>query len=84
MVERTEQVGERFDAPAAERRHHREEQSIRGDGAQALGLTGLAPELMDGVDAERSPQGVTRLGKLGGRQGWQWPSPVLVGLVTPA
>jgi hypothetical protein len=84
VIERAEQVGERFDASATKRGHHREKQSMRGDGAQALGLTGVAPELIDGVDAERSPQRVTQFGKLCGRQGWQWQSPLLVGVVTPA
>lgn len=75
VVERAEQVGERFDASAPQRRHHREEQAMRGDGTQALGLTGVAPELIDSVDGERSPQDVTQFGKLDGRQGWQRPSP---------
>ena len=61
VVERAEQVGERFDAPAAERRHHREEQAMRGDRAQALGLTGGAPELIDSVDGQRPPQDVTQV-----------------------
>jgi len=37
---------------------------MRGNGAQALGLTGVAPELIDSVDGERPPQGVTQFGKL--------------------
>jgi hypothetical protein len=84
VVERAEQVGERFDAAAAQRRHHREEQSMRGDRAQACGLTGFAPELIDVIDGERPPQSVTQFGKLGGGQGGQRQSPLLVGVVTPA
>jgi hypothetical protein len=37
---------------------------MRGDGAQALGLTGVAPELIDVIDRERPCQGVPDLGKL--------------------
>ena len=57
---------------------------MRGDGAQALGLAGVAPELIDVGGGECSPRGVTQFGKLGGRQGWQRQSPVLVGVATPA
>ena len=84
MVERAEQVCERFDASAAQRRHHCKEQAIWGHRAQALSLTGVAPELIDSVDGERSPQRVTQFGKLDGRQGWQRQSPLLVGVATPA
>ena len=42
-------------------------------GAQALGLIGVASELIDG-GGERPPQGATQVGTLGGRHGWQQPT----------
>ena len=65
---RAEQVGERFDATAAECGHHREEQTMQRDRVQAWGLTGVAPELIDRLDAERLR--TVWFGKPRGRQGW--------------
>jgi hypothetical protein len=66
-----EQVGERFHVPTGERRHQRDEQPMGRDRAQSCGLTGVATELIDVVDRERTRQGVTESGKLRCRQGGQ-------------
>jgi hypothetical protein len=57
---------------------------MRRDSTQAFGLAGVAPELIHRVNRERTSQDVTEFGKLGARQGGQWQSPLLVGVVTPA
>ena len=50
ISEGAKQIGERLDVPAAERGHHGQEQSMRGDRAQPFGLPRVAPELIDLVD----------------------------------
>jgi hypothetical protein len=84
VVERAEQVGERFDAPAAQRRYDRQEQPMRRHGAQPFGLSGVATELIHLIDRQSSREAVTQFDKLRGRQGRQRQSPLLVGLATPA
>ena len=64
MIERAEEIRQRLDARAGERCHHRQEQPMRRDAAQADGLPRVAPQLVDLVDRERAREGVANLGKL--------------------
>ncbi len=84
IIEGAEQISERLDVHAGERRDDREKQSMGRDRAQPFGLAGLATELIERIDGQRTRESIPDPGKLSGRQGGQRQPPLLVGVVTPA
>jgi hypothetical protein len=70
VIESPQQVGQRFDPSAAQRRDHRQEQPVRRYRPQPKRLAGVAANLIDLVHRQRARQGVTESGKLRRRQGW--------------
>ena len=71
VVERAEQIRERLDLRAGQRRDNRQEQPVGRDRAQPFGLPGRATELIDVLAREGAGQGGSDSGKLGDRQGGQ-------------
>jgi hypothetical protein len=78
VIERAEQVGERFDLRARERGDNREKQPVRCHRPQPFGLPGGTTQVVDVLDGQGTGQGASDFDKLSGRQAGQWQSPLLL------
>jgi hypothetical protein len=68
VVELSQQVGERFDAPTGERRDRRKEQPVWRDLSQPLALPRETAQLVDVIDGKRACERRPHPDKVRGRQ----------------